>query len=113
MALYVFNSAAGQWNPHPRFAGAFVLPLITSEQNAGLTVWRVRLLPGAGIPPHTHPDSTETFLVLQGVALCCVGDVETEMKPGDMGYAPPGIEHRIRNLSDEPLEAISIFNPPL
>ncbi len=113
MADYLFDTQAGEWLPHPRTAGAFSRPLITAAQNPGLTIARIRLLPGAEIAPHSHPASTETFFILSGAAVCRVGTTEMEMGPGQMGYAPPGVEHRVRNLGSEPVEALSIFNPPL
>ncbi len=113
MPQYLFDTESGDWQPHPRFEGAFIRPLITSKQNPGLTATRVRLLPGAGLPPHSHPHSTETFYILRGVAACRVGGEEMEMRPGQMGYAPPGVEHTVQNRGREPVEALSIFNPPL
>lgn len=113
MTDYIIDSQRGEWTPHPRFTGAFLRPLITAAENPGLTVSRIRLLPGAEITPHQHANSTETFYILSGVALCRIGDVEMEMRPGQVGYAPPGVEHRVCNPGTEPLEALSIFNPPL
>ncbi len=113
MPNYVFDSTAGEWHPHPRFAGAFVKPLITSEMNPGLTLSRVKLLPGGELPPHTHETATETFYVLSGEAQCRIGDEEIALKAGQGGYAPPGISHTVRNTGPEELHAISIFNPPL
>ncbi|MDP3098105.1 MAG: cupin domain-containing protein [Syntrophales bacterium] len=112
-AGYFFDTAGGEWKPHPRFAGAFVLPLIAAAHNPGLTVSLVRLMPGAALPVHVHQNSIETFYVLRGIGVCRVGESECKIKPGWLGYAPPVIEHSIRNTGDEPLEAISIFNPPL
>ncbi len=65
MPDYLFDSTAGEWRPHPHFEGAFVKPLITSEMNSGLTLSRVKLLPGGELPPHIHEASTETFYVLR------------------------------------------------
>ena len=113
MSEFIFDTEQGEWHPHPFAKGAMVRPLITQEQNPGLTIARVRLLPGAELPAHTHADSTETFFILSGVALCRVGDQVVEMRPGQIGYAPPGVEHAVRNPGDEPVEALSIFNPPL
>lgn len=113
MANYLFDSAAIEWRPHPRFEGAFVKPLITSEMNSSLTLSRVKLQPGGELPPHTHEASTETFYVLSGEAYCRVGEEEATLKAGHYGYAPPGVSHTVRNTGQEDLHAISIFNPPL
>ncbi len=113
MADYIFDTQTGEWTPHPRIRGVFIRPLITPSDNPGLTISRIRLLPGAEITPHRHPLSTETFIILSGIALCRVGETQMEMCPGQMGYAPPGMEHGVCNPGTEPVEALSIFNPPL
>jgi len=113
MPNYLFDSTKDEWRPHPRFEGAFVKPLITSEMNPGLTLSRVKLLPGGELPPHTHETSTETFYVLSGEVHCRIGDEETILKASHCGYAPPGVSHAVRNTGQEDLHAISIFNPPL
>jgi quercetin dioxygenase-like cupin family protein len=110
---FMFDTSAGDWQSHPRFAGAALRPLITTAQNQGMTVSLVRLMPGCELPLHSHPNSTETFYILSGVAFCRVADQAREMRSGDMGYAPPGVAHQVHNLGSEPVEALSIFNPPL
>ncbi len=113
MSPFLIDSAEQPWKPHPRFEGASVCPLITTDQNPHLTVNLVRLEPGSGLPLHTHEHSTETFYILRGKARCRVGDEERVIGPGVIGYAPPGVPHQVVNIGDETLEAISIFNPPL
>jgi mannose-6-phosphate isomerase-like protein (cupin superfamily) len=51
--------------------------------------------------------------MLSGEVYCRVGDEETTLKAGHCGYAPPGVSHTVRNIGQEDLHAISIFNPPL
>ena len=109
----LFNSALGEWRPHPRFKGALVKPLVTSEMNPGLTLSRVKLLPGGELPPHIHEPSTETFYVLSGEARCHIEDGEATLKAGHCGYVPPGVSHAVRNIGQEGLHAISNFNPLL
>jgi mannose-6-phosphate isomerase-like protein (cupin superfamily) len=65
------------------------------------------------LPPHPHEASTETFYMLSGEVYCHVGDEETTLKAGHCGYAPPGVSHTVRNVGQEDLHAISVFNPPL
>ena len=110
---YLFDPQDIAWQPHPRFEGASLRPLITPDHNPGLTVSQVRLLPGSELPPHSHPASAETFFVLTGAVLCRVGDEERLLRRGEIGYAPPGVVHQVRNPGPEPAEALSIFNPPL
>ena len=51
MPNYLFDSTEGEWRPLPRFEGAFVKLLITSEMNPGLTLSRVKLLPVGELSP--------------------------------------------------------------
>jgi len=101
------------WMPHPRFDGVRMKTLITREMNSGLTMHLILLAPGAAIPPHTHEASTETFYILRGRGMCNIGAEEFALEPGSSNYAPPGIVHSVRNTSDQELEALAIFNPPL
>lgn len=109
MPNYLFDSTTVEWRPHSRFDGVFVKPLITSEMNPNLTLSRVKLLPGRELPPHTHEVSTEIFYVLSGEAHCRVGDEEITLKAGHYGYVPAGVNHAVRNIGQEDLHAISIF----
>ncbi len=102
-----------EWKPHPRFACVFLKSLVTSEMNPDLTLSLVRLEPGSEIPPHTHPQSTETTYILTGRGMCWIGTEEFELEPGVCSYAPPGVTHSVCNTSNSVLEAISVFNPPL
>ena len=54
MPDYLLDSTEGEWRPHPRFEGAFVKPLITSEMSPDLTLNRVKLLRGGELPHHTQ-----------------------------------------------------------
>lgn len=100
------------WKPHPRFARVSVKPLVTGDMNPGLTLNLVRIAPGGEITPHIHPDSTETFYILQGHGMSWIGDEELVLAPGVCAYAPPQVTHSVCNTGDSELEAISIFNPP-
>jgi len=106
-------NSTNDWKPHPRSTGVFLKPLITREMNPGLTLNLVRVAPGDAIAPHTHKASTETFFILRGRGVCCIGEAEFALEPGVCGYAPPGTLHSVRNTGAEELEALAIFNPPL
>lgn len=106
-------NSTNDWKPHPRFAGVFLKPLITREMNPGLTLNLVRVAPGGVLATHTHESSTETFFILRGRGVCCIGEAEFALEPGVCGYAPPGTLHSVRNTGAEELEALAIFNPPL
>lgn len=109
----IIDPTTQDWQPHPRFPDAFLKPLVGPTANPGLNINLVRLLPGATIPPHVHETSTETFIILAGRARCKIGEVDYEMAAGMCGYALPGVTHGVSNAGDTPMEALSIFNPPL
>ncbi|MCU1222135.1 MAG: Cupin 2 conserved barrel domain protein [Edaphobacter sp.] len=47
---------------------------------------------------HCHPDSDETFLVLEGAVLIDLDDRTLELKPGDLFTVDRGVRHRTRPL---------------
>ncbi len=67
--------------------------------------------PGGGRhEPHVHENAEEVAIYLKGRGLRMVGDQQYEVGPMDIGFAPIGIPHGIRNLSDtEPIEIICVY----
>lgn len=49
---------------------------------------------------HTHPDSDETFLVLDGAVVITFEDGEVVVGPGEMLTVPRGVRHRTRPAGD-------------
>ncbi|MFC7131603.1 MULTISPECIES: cupin domain-containing protein [Salinibaculum] len=57
--------------------------------------------PGAELPPHEHPDSTNVFHVVEGTVTVIRGDEEeTVDAPGVVEHAR-GVTHGARNDTDE------------
>jgi mannose-6-phosphate isomerase-like protein (cupin superfamily) len=52
----------------------------------------------AGFPWHRHPDSDETFLVVDGELVIEFEDRELILRKGDLCTVPRGIVHRTRPL---------------
>ncbi len=104
-----------EWGPHPnpKHVGVLMQTLIDAQTNPLATVHRVRIAPGGEIVPHIHEKSTETFLVTSGRALCTMGDATTEFRAGNLGYAPAGTRHGLKNLGDEEVQLVAVFTPPL
>jgi quercetin dioxygenase-like cupin family protein len=46
-----------------------------------------------GVDPHTHPDHTDSFYVLEGEVEFTVGDETKRAGPGTWVAAPPGVRH--------------------
>jgi mannose-6-phosphate isomerase-like protein (cupin superfamily) len=70
----------------------------------------------AGFPWHRHPDSDESFLVLDGALVIELEGREVVLGKGDLFTVPKGIVHRTRphgkrsvNLTFEKRDALTVF----
>ncbi|RJP31016.1 MAG: cupin domain-containing protein [Actinobacteria bacterium] len=61
---------------------------------------------------HSHEESGELMVVNSGEGKAWLAGEEYELKPGVVLYAPPHVEHRTMNVSDEPMHIICVFIPP-
>ncbi len=43
---------------------------------------------------HSHPDTDETFIVIEGVMVMCLRDQDVELHAGEMIVIPKGVEHK-------------------
>jgi mannose-6-phosphate isomerase-like protein (cupin superfamily) len=87
--------------------------LVDPQMNPLATVHRVRIVPGGEIVPHIHDKSAETFLITSGRALCTMGDSTMELRAGNLGYAPAGNRHGLKNIGDEDVHLVTVFTPPV
>jgi mannose-6-phosphate isomerase-like protein (cupin superfamily) len=70
-----------------------------------------------GFPWHHHPDSDESFLVVDGELVIEFADAEVVLQPGQLLTVPAGVRHRTRpagersvNLTFEKRGAETIFD---
>jgi quercetin dioxygenase-like cupin family protein len=49
------------------------------------------------VDPHTHPDHTDSFLVLEGEVEFTAGDEKVVLGPGGFISSPPGVRHGFRS----------------
>ncbi len=113
MEPQIVHSDSMPWQPHSRFQGVWTKVLVSSQTNAAMSLHLVKIEPHNAIPPHTHPDSAETFMVISGRGVCSLGGEKIAFGPGDCAIAPAGVEHGLENSNDEPLILVAIFTPPL
>jgi quercetin dioxygenase-like cupin family protein len=67
-----------------------------------MTVGRCVIKPGCENPLHSHPNCSETLVVLCGrIAHVIEGGKEVEMEPGDVITLPVDLPHKARNIGDE------------
>jgi quercetin dioxygenase-like cupin family protein len=72
----------------------------------------VYLRPGDEFGNHYHERHEESFLVLEGRAELWLDRSQlVELAPGDLIRCRPGVEHFLRNTSDEPFRAFFIKAP--
>ena len=96
-------------------AGPSNFPVLTDNQ---ASVGYLRLDPGALREPHWHPTHWEVDYVVQGtgeLGIVTPNDEQniTRLKPGDIGFIPTGWAHYIRNVGDDELIWVLVFNNPL
>jgi quercetin dioxygenase-like cupin family protein len=83
--------------------GDRLLLKFTSPDTSGLfTLTEQFNAPGTGIPRHVHTHEDESFWVLEGQVEFMVADTITLVEPGGVIYAPRGVAHSFRAVSDTP-----------
>jgi mannose-6-phosphate isomerase-like protein (cupin superfamily) len=64
-----------------------------------------------GPPPHVHPNSEESFEVLEGTLDVFKDGHWTTLSQGETVAVPPGAVHTLRNASDEPSKIVTRIRP--
>jgi mannose-6-phosphate isomerase-like protein (cupin superfamily) len=73
------------------------------------TNWLDARMPGP--PPHVHPNSEESFEVLEGSLDVFKDGAWTTLRPGEAASVPAGAAHTLRNGSDEPAKIVTRIRP--
>jgi quercetin dioxygenase-like cupin family protein len=68
-------------------------------------------VPGGGPPPHIHSREDETFQILEGEYEWTVGAEKFVAKQGATIFAPRGIPHSYRYLSQTPGRLMCVITP--
>lgn len=76
-------------------------PLYQGEEGSLMVVWIDKSL-----PPESHADLYESFLLLEGYCSGKLGDQELEIRPGSFLNIPLDTEHSLEVLSDRPAKLI-------
>lgn len=61
---------------------------------------------------HTHADQDKLYVVLEGHGRTIVGEQAASVGPGDVIFAPAGIEHSMSNPGPQRLVVLVILSPP-
>jgi len=67
---------------------------------------------GGATTAHYHVESEELYFFTAGRGRLRIGDEESDVRPGDCAVIPPGIEHKLLNTGDVPLELLCCCAPP-
>jgi quercetin dioxygenase-like cupin family protein len=73
------------------------------------TNWLDPRMPGP--PPHTHPNSEESFEVLEGSLDVFKDGQWSTLGPGESVAVAPGAAHTLRNGSDQPAKIVTRIRP--
>jgi len=83
----------GEGELHERAFG-HIRVLVSTEQ---VSVLEIAFDESLVVDPHTHPDHTDSFLVLEGQVVFTAGDDEVVLGPGGFISSPPNTRHGFRN----------------
>lgn len=95
---------------HERGGGARTTPLVSRELGTtsfitGYTSFDA----GVEIPFHSH-NCQESVVLMEGEAILDIDGLEYELKPHDVTFIPPNVNHRFRNLSQtKPMKILWIY----
>lgn len=95
---------------YDRGGGASTMPLVRRALGtAGFITGYTFFGAGAEIPLHSH-NCEESVVLMEGRAALDIDGLQYELKPHDATYIPPGVPHRLRNLSEtEPMKILWIY----
>ena len=94
---------------------ARTMKILMGPDTHGVTHLSINLVivpPGSNSDTHSHDESEEFWIVLDGRGEVVVDGERTAIEPGMIVYAPPKSKHRIANTGNEPLKAYFLFAPP-
>jgi len=87
--------------------------LIKIAEDDTISVFVVRMMPGAKLGPHYHEEHDEIEYVIRGTAQLLINDKWVDIKPGSIHFNPMGKVHAARNNGNEPLIVLIAFTPAM
>ena len=92
--------------------GCYITELSNSEVDPEVSIARARVCPGDVTRWHSLKDTTERYVILEGMGEAEIGDATPRrVLPGDVVLIKPGERQRIRNLGREDLVFLAICSP--
>ncbi len=87
--------------------------LIKIAEDDTISVFVVRMMPGAELGPHFHEKHDEIEYVIRGTAQLLVDGKWADIKPGSIHFNPMQKVHAARNTGNEPLIVLIAFTPAM
>lgn len=109
--IRIFDPNTTEWAAHPLFPYIQTKLFETRATHPWASVLLVQVAVGQGIDTHIHPTETETAYFIRGEGQLTHGEEQTVFKAGMAVSIPPGLPHSLRNVGDEPLEALAFHMP--
>jgi mannose-6-phosphate isomerase-like protein (cupin superfamily) len=92
--------------------GCFILELLSTPKDPGLSIARARVEPGRVTKLHRLSGIVERYVILEGSGRVEVGDLAPQdVKPGDVVIIPPECNQRIANTGVVDLVFLAICTP--
>lgn len=107
-----FGEAGRELDFHPAFGERWEITKSTEDTAGELfesTLWVDPHNPGP--PPHVHPNTEESFEVLEGSLEVFKDGEWTTLGPGETATVPPNIRHTFRHPSDETAKVVIRIRP--
>ena len=91
--------------------GCYITEWANDQADAGASVARARVEPGATTRWHALAGITERYVMLSGRGRAEVGDRQIDVAPGDVVVIEPGEAQRIANTGESDLVFLAICTP--
>jgi len=94
------------------FGGGLHIWKSTAEETDGaFLLFEDRMGPGKVTPLHTHPDSDETMIVLEGEILMHLDGVDHTVTAGGIASAPRGVPHAFKVTGADGTRLLCLHTP--
>jgi mannose-1-phosphate guanylyltransferase len=80
----------------------------TLKEEAGYKVKRITVKPGESLSLQYHHQRAEHWVVVQGIAIVQIGEVEHRTEVGQYHYIPLGEKHRLTNIGKNELVLVEV-----
>jgi mannose-6-phosphate isomerase-like protein (cupin superfamily) len=110
MKQHVIHRSSGSPTNVQQFGPYQIEPLLTEQEEAAATVYRVRVEANQHTSTSYHNIAEEFYFVLSGTATAILDGSPRSLAPGDFLRLPPGTRHAFVT-QDTPLEMLDMHVP--